>query len=171
VPLGVIAAPLGHSDTRMVEKHHGHLSLGYIADTVRAAFGTLGIGSLRTWCRSWRTGPFHPETVVKCDRKSTGFSTQCSNGGLDRQNDRSGAKPEAADLNIGLPMSADNGHLPDGTDRHLILKFDDVIERTVAKPLLGGLVSHPKLLQPRRRPGTSSVPIVRGLHGARKICH
>src|ERR1700676_1264033 len=43
VPLAVIAAQLGHSDTQMVEKHYGHLSPGYIADTVRAAFGTLGI--------------------------------------------------------------------------------------------------------------------------------
>jgi integrase len=43
VPLAVIAAQLGHSDTRMVEKHYGHLSPGYVADTVRASFGTLGI--------------------------------------------------------------------------------------------------------------------------------
>jgi integrase len=43
VPLAVIAAQLGHSDTRMVEKHYGHLSPNYIADTVRAAFGILGI--------------------------------------------------------------------------------------------------------------------------------
>ncbi len=43
VPLAVVAAQLGHSDTRMVEKHYGHLSSGYVADTVRAAFGTLGI--------------------------------------------------------------------------------------------------------------------------------
>ena len=43
VPLAVIAAQLGHSDTRMVEKHYGHLSAGYLADTVRAAFGILGI--------------------------------------------------------------------------------------------------------------------------------
>jgi integrase len=43
VPLAVIAAQLGHSDTRMVEKHYGHLSSGYVADTVRAAFGTLGL--------------------------------------------------------------------------------------------------------------------------------
>jgi integrase len=42
-PLAVIAAQLGHSDTRMVEKHYGHLSPSYVADTVRAAFGTLGI--------------------------------------------------------------------------------------------------------------------------------
>jgi integrase len=43
VPFAVIAAQLGHSDTRMVEKHYGHLAPSYIADTVRAAFGSLGI--------------------------------------------------------------------------------------------------------------------------------
>lgn len=42
-PLAVIAAQLGHSDTRMVEKHYGHLCPNYIADTVRAAFGSLGV--------------------------------------------------------------------------------------------------------------------------------
>jgi integrase len=43
VPLMVVAAQLGHSDTRMVEKHYGHLAASYVADTVRAAFGTMGI--------------------------------------------------------------------------------------------------------------------------------
>ena len=43
VPLAVIAAQLGHSDTRMVEKHYGHLGPSYVAETVRAAFGVLGI--------------------------------------------------------------------------------------------------------------------------------
>jgi integrase len=43
VPLAVIAAQLGHSDTRMVEKHYGHLAPNYVADTVRTAFGRLGI--------------------------------------------------------------------------------------------------------------------------------
>ena len=43
VPLAVIAAQLGHADIRMVEKHYGHLSPSYIADTVRQAFGPLGI--------------------------------------------------------------------------------------------------------------------------------
>jgi integrase len=43
VPLSVVAAQLGHADTRMVEKHYGHLAPSYIADTVRAAFGPLGI--------------------------------------------------------------------------------------------------------------------------------
>lgn len=43
VPLAVVAAQLGHKDTRMVEKHYGHLAPNYIADTVRAAFDALGI--------------------------------------------------------------------------------------------------------------------------------
>jgi len=44
VPLAVVAAQLGHADTRMVENHYGHLSPSYIvADTVRATFAALGI--------------------------------------------------------------------------------------------------------------------------------
>jgi hypothetical protein len=39
--LAVVAAQLGHSDTRMVEKHHGHLAPTYIADTVRAAYANM----------------------------------------------------------------------------------------------------------------------------------
>ena len=47
LPLEVIAAQLGHTDTRMVGKHFGHLSAGYVADTVRAAFGNIGIFELK----------------------------------------------------------------------------------------------------------------------------
>ena len=43
VPLPVISAQLGHSDTRMVEKHYSHLSPNYVADTVRAAFDRIGL--------------------------------------------------------------------------------------------------------------------------------
>lgn len=43
VPLAVVAAQLGHSDTRMVEKHYGHMSTSYVADTVRSAFTGMGI--------------------------------------------------------------------------------------------------------------------------------
>lgn len=43
VPMGVIAAQLGHSDTRMTEKHYAHLAPNYIADTVRAALPNFGI--------------------------------------------------------------------------------------------------------------------------------
>jgi integrase len=43
VPMGVIAAQLGHRDTRMTERHYAHLSPSYVAETVRQSFGTLGI--------------------------------------------------------------------------------------------------------------------------------
>ena len=35
VPLMVVARNLEHADTRMVEKHYGHLSASYVAETVR----------------------------------------------------------------------------------------------------------------------------------------
>lgn len=43
VPMKVIADQLGHSDTRMVEKHYAHLSENYVSNTVRAAFTDMGI--------------------------------------------------------------------------------------------------------------------------------
>ena len=43
VPMGVIAAQLGHADTRMTEKHYAHLAPSYVADTIRAQFAPLGI--------------------------------------------------------------------------------------------------------------------------------
>jgi len=42
--MGVIAEQLGHSDTRMTEKHYAHLAPSYVAATIRAHFPTLGIG-------------------------------------------------------------------------------------------------------------------------------
>jgi len=36
VPLQVIAQNLGHTDTRMVEKHYGHTSRSHVADAIRA---------------------------------------------------------------------------------------------------------------------------------------
>jgi hypothetical protein len=35
-PLLVVAKNLGHADTRMVEKHYGHLAPSFIADAIRA---------------------------------------------------------------------------------------------------------------------------------------
>jgi integrase len=35
VPLMVVARNLGHADTRMVEKHYGHLAPSYVADEIR----------------------------------------------------------------------------------------------------------------------------------------
>ena len=42
-PLLVVAKNLGHADTRMVEKHYGHLSQSYLADAIRAAAPRFGI--------------------------------------------------------------------------------------------------------------------------------
>jgi integrase len=46
VPMAVIAEQLGHSDTRMTEKHYAHLAPNYVADTIRAHFPTLGIADV-----------------------------------------------------------------------------------------------------------------------------
>ncbi len=43
VPMAVIAQQLGHSDTRICEKHYAHLSPSYVADTIRANFPKLDI--------------------------------------------------------------------------------------------------------------------------------
>jgi integrase len=42
-PLMVVARNLGHADTRMVERHYGHLAPSYIADAIRAAAPTFDI--------------------------------------------------------------------------------------------------------------------------------
>ena len=42
-PLMVVAQALGHADTRMVEKHYGHLAPSYVRDVIRAT--ALGIGA------------------------------------------------------------------------------------------------------------------------------
>jgi integrase len=44
VPLLVVAKNLGHSDTRMVEKHYGHLAPSYVADAIRAGAPRFGFG-------------------------------------------------------------------------------------------------------------------------------
>jgi integrase len=44
VPLMVVAKNLGHVDTRMVEKHYGHLAPSYIADAIRAGAPRFGTG-------------------------------------------------------------------------------------------------------------------------------
>jgi integrase len=40
-PLMVVAKNLGHADTRMVEKHYGHMTSSYVADAIRAAAPTF----------------------------------------------------------------------------------------------------------------------------------
>ena len=43
VPMAVIAAQLGHADTRTTQRHYAHLSPSYVAETIRVTFPTLGI--------------------------------------------------------------------------------------------------------------------------------
>lgn len=43
VPLPVIAAQLGHADTRICEKHYAHLTPNYVAETIRSNFPNLNI--------------------------------------------------------------------------------------------------------------------------------
>jgi hypothetical protein len=41
--MAVIAAQLGHASVAITARHYAHLSPGYVADTVRAAFKPLGL--------------------------------------------------------------------------------------------------------------------------------
>lgn len=43
VPLLIVARNLGHADTRMVEKHYGHLAPSYITDAIRKGAPTFGV--------------------------------------------------------------------------------------------------------------------------------
>lgn len=43
MPLLVLAQNLGHRDTRMVEKHYGHLAPSYVVDTIRAHAPRFGL--------------------------------------------------------------------------------------------------------------------------------
>jgi integrase len=56
MPLMVVARNLGHSDTRMVEKHYGHLAPSYISDAVRA--------------HAPRFGAADDSTIKKLERKA-----------------------------------------------------------------------------------------------------
>ena len=46
IPLMVVAAQLGHADTRMVEKHYGHLAPSATKDTIRKMAPQLGISGV-----------------------------------------------------------------------------------------------------------------------------
>jgi integrase len=57
VPMGVIAAQLGHADTRMTERHYAHLAPNYVADTVRAAPRRWGLWQVQCdSAQGWFTG-------------------------------------------------------------------------------------------------------------------
>ena len=42
-PFMVVAKNLGHTDTRMVEKHYGHSAPSYVADAIRAGAPVFGL--------------------------------------------------------------------------------------------------------------------------------
>jgi integrase len=42
VPIGVIAKQLGHSNTKVTEKHYAHLAPSYVADAIRAGAPRFG---------------------------------------------------------------------------------------------------------------------------------
>ena len=43
VPLMVVAQNLGHADTRMCERHYGHLAKSFVADAIRAGAPRFGL--------------------------------------------------------------------------------------------------------------------------------
>src|SRR6202035_5757083 len=43
MPLMVVARQLGHADTRMVERHYGHMAPDYINEAIRAGSQKFGI--------------------------------------------------------------------------------------------------------------------------------
>jgi hypothetical protein len=43
LPLPVIAANLGHADTRMTERHYAHLVPSHVAQVIRATMPKLGL--------------------------------------------------------------------------------------------------------------------------------
>jgi integrase len=45
VPLLVVAKNLGHTDTRMVEKHHGHMAPSFIVDAIHAGAPVYGVAT------------------------------------------------------------------------------------------------------------------------------
>ena len=45
MPLLVVSKNLGHSDTRMVEKHYGHLAPSYVAEAVRKHAPVFGVAA------------------------------------------------------------------------------------------------------------------------------
>jgi integrase len=46
IPMLVVAKNLGHANTRMVEKHYGHLAPSYITDAIRAGGPRFGSGEI-----------------------------------------------------------------------------------------------------------------------------
>ena len=43
VPMLIVAKNLGHTDTRMIEAHYGHLAPSFVVDAIRAGAPTFGL--------------------------------------------------------------------------------------------------------------------------------
>jgi integrase len=57
VPMAVIARQLGHSDTRMTERHYAHLAPNYVSDTIRGNFPRLTTSEAPTVLSIGRRAP------------------------------------------------------------------------------------------------------------------
>src|SRR5205823_13765885 len=84
VPLLVVAKNLGHADTRMVEKHYGHLAPSYIADAIRAGAPRFGDTPITTIpLHSGKSGGIaksvaHGRTPLPCSTRPTPVSSSVS---------------------------------------------------------------------------------------------
>ena len=65
VPLLVVAKNLGHTDTRMVEKHYGHMAPSFIAKAIRRGAPRFGKVTLAHCHRRMREGEL-PSWVRDC---------------------------------------------------------------------------------------------------------
>jgi hypothetical protein len=57
MPMMVAARNLGHRDTRMIERHYGHLAPSFVAEAIRAnapQFGFRPDGAVTPLRRRWR---------------------------------------------------------------------------------------------------------------------
>ena len=71
VPMGVIAAQLGHADTRMTEKHYAHLAPSYVAQTIRANFPKLDLDADSKVVRVQAKGQHREEIEVALAPKNS----------------------------------------------------------------------------------------------------
>ena len=60
VPMQVIAAQLGHADTRITERHYAHLAPDHFAGVVRQSFAPLNIAPASGRCMSNDSGASAP---------------------------------------------------------------------------------------------------------------
>ena len=172
-PLMVVARNFGHADTRMVERHYGHLAPSYIADAIRAAAPKFdiearpqggfdrgqGVGSIAADrdCNPTRPAPHRPSAVS-----------------IVRMAPRGGARLEYNQLAAERQWL--RGELPGSFlhPPHAWTKITERVEHALSRPELASFLS---LLEKRNRsflehnrdqaPATrdrSSVPFLLGPH-------